>query len=585
MSRSISLRACCFPAVAALGILLGSVHAEDSIQTGDGLLKVSAKMPDEARTGESFTYNVTVTNVSDNVVLHDVKLEQRQTQGLSIESVSLKESNQHGSGNKKTGKKSSDKESSGNQSSESKSSSEKQMMVSTLKPGQSRTFAVKATADEEGDLRSCLEIASYRPALCLSSKVVKPQLELTKKAPEKSNRCDVIKLEYTLKNGGSGDVGQVKVTDSLGDGLATIDGDSDLKFDVDGLKAGDSRRFVVRVYAKKAGEFSSRATAKATDSDLQSRSKETTTKVIAADLAAKLNGPKRLYGEELARFTAEITNTGNVAAENVKVKVQWPSEAKLADLGDPTMSKSEQADSDQGSDDSGGEDANSDDSDREKQQGQPTPAKTKTPNSSISQESKGKSDDSAQDMSEDSLVIERLDPGQTASFEYAVRPGSLEELSSKVTATYVCDVDSAEDQAKAKARAESSANANVSIVRLPALQIMVVDAKDPLEKGSEAQYSIRVWNEGDAVDNQVQVTAELPDGLEFVSADGPTKNSQDGSTVKFDPIKSMKPGDKVDYKVNAKVTGDKDVIFKAGLTSEHLSSKVSAEEPTQLFTP
>ncbi len=38
-----------------------------------------------------------------------------------------------------------------------------------------------------------------------------------------------------------------------------IEGNSTLKFDVDGLKAGDTREFVARVYATRAGAFSSRA--------------------------------------------------------------------------------------------------------------------------------------------------------------------------------------------------------------------------------------------------------------------------------------------------------------------------------------
>ena len=517
-------------AAVALCGLAPSASADDMIQTGDGILTVSAAMPEEVSVGETFSYDVTVQNASDNVIVHDLKLKQRKADGLTVESVS-----------------SGDGEDSG-----------QEMMISTLKPGDSKTLTVKATADAEGQLRSCLEIASYTQAICLTSQVVKPQLELTKVAPKTANRCNVIELEYTLKNGGSGDVGAVKVTDSLGEGLATIDGESELTFDIDALPAGETRKFVARVYAEKAGEFSSRASAKATDSDLKSRSKETTTKVISADLAASLDGPGRLYGDELAKFTAKVTNTGNVPAEDVRVRVMYPSAANLADIGDARMTN-------QGpqNNQSGGQ----------------------NPTMAVENAGEGQSEaeDSSMDMAEEVVMIDRLDAGQTAVFEYAVRPGDLSKLPSKIVATYVCTVDAAEGQAKATARAQAAAMQTVSIVRLPALQLIVLDDEDPVIKGDQVVYSIRVWNEGDAADNNVQLTAELPEGLEFVSAEGPTDNSKDGSTVTFQPIDTLEPGDRVDYKVTAKSVGDKAIRFPVKLTSEKLPSEVTAEEPTRLF--
>ncbi|QDS93903.1 Large cysteine-rich periplasmic protein OmcB precursor [Roseimaritima multifibrata] len=529
----------------------------DEIRTGDGLISLSAEMPDEVRIGESFEYEVKLSNASDNVVLHDIKLEQRKTKGLSIESVSMKNQGKQNDSKK--------------ESTESSSSS-KEMTVSTLKPGDSRTFLVKATADEEGKLHSCLEIASYTPAVCLTSQVVKPQLELTKVAPEQANRCSMIELEYALKNGGSGDVGPVKVTDSLGEHLATIEGNSELSFEVDGLAAGETREFVARVYAQKPGEFSSRAEATATNSELSSRSKETTTKVISADLAAKLNGPNRLYGNELATFTGEVTNTGNVAAEDVRVKVIVPAKSNLVDISEPSMRQKSPSEDD--SKESSKNDGNN----------QPTMASKQGENSSANGNSDSEqSQKSEMEMTEKELTIARLEPGQTATFDYAVRAGDIQEIPSKIVATYVCTVDSAEDQTKSTARAQSMAVATVKVVRLPAMQLMVVDDEDPVIKGDQVVYTIRVWNEGDAPDNNVKLIAELPEGLEFVSADGPTENSQDGATIQFDPIKTMEPGDRADYKVTAKCQGNKSVRFAAKLTSKKLPAEVSAEEPTRLF--
>ncbi|QDV43857.1 Large cysteine-rich periplasmic protein omcB precursor [Stieleria neptunia] len=565
---------------------LGTAFAQQSVQTGDGLLAIKAAMPDEARIGEEFTYEVEVTNNSDNVVLHDIKLRQRKAKGLTIESVSMKgnqdskqqQDSKAANKSRKDGKKKSPGDSESQQAKNSQQAKDKpeenanaskdQMTISTLQPGDSRVFVVSATADEEGELRSCLEIASYTPALCLTSKVVKPELELTKTAPKKANRCEVIELTYEVKNGGSGDLGKLTVTDSLGEGLATIEGESELSFPVDGLAAGDSRRFVARVFAKKSGEFSSRAVAKADNDDLQSRSKKTTTKVSAADLDARVTGPSRIYGDGLATFTATITNTGNVAAESVDVAVKWPSAANLVDLDNYQLKTSSQKDSS---------------SSQNKKQGQPTLAKKQDSQSQKKNKDQKQSEREKMQLQSESFVIDRLEPGQTAEFTYVVRTDNLEELPTEVQASYVCSIDSVEDQAKAEAKTTATAMATVTVVRLPALQIAVIDAEDPVKNGSKVQYLITVWNEGQAPDQDVQLSAKLPGNLKFDSAEGPTDVENEGDTITFAPIKSMEPGDRAEYTVTAKPTGTGSARFEATLQSKSLKSKVTSEEPTRLF--
>ena len=545
-------------AVAAASCLAGNGHAEETIRTGDGLLSLTADMPEEVRAGEEFTYSVKVSNTSDNVTLHNIKLKQLNAKGFTVDSTSIASKQSESNSDSKSKDDSKSKN-------DGKNNSKGRMSIAALKPGESKTINVKASADEEGELRSCLAIVNYTPAICLTSRVIKPELELTKTAPKQADRCELIKLEYTVKNGGSGDVGAFVVTDTLGKGLATIEGEDTLTFDVDGLAAGDSRKFVARVYASKPGSFSSRAVANAENSELKSRSKETTTEVIAADLGVQVQGPNRLYGEKLAKFTARVTNTGNTAAKDVSVNVYWPEACDMVDFSKPSMQSSEQSSS----------------NGNEQKQGEPTMAKKD--GSASSKASAKESDKSDIAMSDRTLSIGRLDAGQTAVFEYAIRTNDVKTLPTKVVARYVCSVDAAEGEANAKSEAVATAMTRVEIVRLPALQLVVLDDQDPVAKNSNVVYTIRVWNEGDAADNDVAVKAELPEGLEFVSAKGPSENSVDGSTITFKPIKTMKPGARADYNVTAKCTGDGDVRFSAMLTSKSLKKEVTGEEPTRLF--
>ncbi|TWU24822.1 Large cysteine-rich periplasmic protein omcB precursor [Novipirellula galeiformis] len=543
-------------ALAAASCIAITAQAEETLSTGDGLLTLTANMPEEVRVGEEFTYTVKITNASDNVTIHDIELKQLKAKGFSVETTS-------------TGSKDAESRQSVESKQDKKGKRNSEMKIAMLKPGESKTVNVTASADEVGELRSCLAIVNYMPAICLTSQVVKPQLELTKVAPKQADRCDVIELEYSVKNAGSGDVGPFIVTDTLGDGLATIDGDETLKFEVDGLKAGDTRNFLARVYASKPGSFRSRAIAKAENSDLKSRSKETTTEVIAADLAVQVDGPNRLYGEQLATFTAHVTNTGNAAADDVRVNVFWPEACNLVDFSEPTMQSSNQS-SGKSSDQS---------------QDVPTMAKNaKKAKQGSADKNEGKNGDDVElAMSDKSFTIERLEAGQTAVFEYAVRTGDVDTLPTKVVARYLCSVDAADDQADAKSETESMAMARAEVVRLAAMQMVVLDDEDPVAKKSNVVYSIRVWNEGDADDSSVTLKAEVPKGLEFVSAKGPTEHSVDGSTITFKPIKTMRAGDRADYKVTVKCTGNGDVRFAAMLNSQSLNKEVTVEESTRLF--
>ena len=166
-------------------------------------------------------------------------------------------------------------------------------------------------------------------------------MAITKTAPEKVNRCDVIKLQYTVRNDGTGDVGAFKVVDQLGESIKTIDGNDQLEFTVDSLTAGEERKFLGRVFATEIGSFGSRAKAMAENSDLKSQSKETQTDVVAADLAVELTGPQQLLDAQPATFVAKVTNNGNATVSKVDVRVSYPSDAELVSVSDMQMTQSD----------------------------------------------------------------------------------------------------------------------------------------------------------------------------------------------------------------------------------------------------
>lgn len=587
------------PSLIAIGLAaltgLGTAQAQSGSQSeanlSDGPLSLNASMPSEVRTGESFEYEIQVQNKSDNIALHQIVLSQAKAKGFSVESMKLesemdKNKKKSGKNNKSKQKNKSDKQSSNKSSSkasgnsdssqqnqsDSKESSDSagEITIKKLMPGQSDTVMVKATADKEGSLKACLEIKSYKPAICLTSQVVKPDLELTKKAPEKSNICKMIELQYTVKNNGSGDVGKFEIVDKLGKGLSTIEGKDKLSFDIDGLTAGETRQFVARVYAKNSGTFSSRATAKAKNSDLKSRSSETTTKVVATELDVRVNGPNKIYNEEPVTFNAEVTNTGNAPANDVQLTVQWPDAVSFVDMSDPEISKSDES--------------SSDDSDNQSStSGEPTVASSGSASASSSKSGKSnkKSD---MEMTSEEMSISQLKPGETATFSYTVRPGDADEIPTRVKAMAICAVDQAQDESAARSKTTATAMARTKVQRLPAMQLLVVDDEDPVPNGSNVTYTIRVWNEGDAPAKNVQLTAKLPEGLQFKEADGPTDATSEGQTVSFGELKTVEAGDRLDYRLTATSKGSGSVLLEVELESESLDKNVKSDEPTRLYS-
>ena len=86
-------------------------------------------------------------------------------------------------------------------------------------------------------------------------------------------------------------------------------------------------------------------------------------------------------------------------------------------------------------------------------------------------------------------------------------------------------------------------------------------------------------------DSNLELVAELPEGLSFVDASGPTDSSNDGQTVTFEPVKELAAGARVEYRIRAKYEGGSDgnVTFTAKIKSDNREKAVQEEEPTTLF--
>ena len=137
-------------------------------EEGTSLLMIRAEAPEEVRVGQSYEYNLTVKNITENVTLEDVRIQNENTTGgASIEGTEVA-----GQGDQQGQQK---KAQQGNNKNSNAA-------IGELKPGESRTVRVHAVAEKEGTAGVCFRVA-YTPTICVVTRFVKPEIQVIKAGP------------------------------------------------------------------------------------------------------------------------------------------------------------------------------------------------------------------------------------------------------------------------------------------------------------------------------------------------------------------------------------------------------------------
>ena len=472
---------------------------------GSSVLLVETQTPKDVRVGHEFTYTIRLTNLTDAIVLEDVRLSQQVPDNLEIERSEPSQAQAAAGGVGGAG-----------------------WSFDRIGPGESKTIEVTAIAGSMGTARSCFR-AQYSPALCVATDFVKPQISLTKQAPDTTDICNPFTFKYAIKNEGTASAKGLKIRDKLPEGLVTADGKDAVTFDLGELAEGESKEFEAEIRANKTGSFASRAVATGQD-DIKVQSKKTATRVRQAVLAVDIGGPEATYIDEPSTYDITVKNEGDAPARETTLEVQLADNAKLIKARAAGEGQGDRA---------------------ETSQGQLT------------------------------WKLGTLEPGASRTFKVTATGQAKGELKHTAIARSACarDADREELRQAATARAE----ATTEILTLPALLLSAIDQDDPIRVGEVETYLITVVNQGTGADENVQITAELPENYEYVDVEGPTGAKADGQTITFDPVDRLAPGDRVRWKLRAKATSEGDVQLRVDLTSGYLSQPAISTEPTRLF--
>ena len=168
------------------------------------------------------------------------------------------------------------------------------------------------------------------------------------------------------------------------------------------------------------------------------------------------------------------------------------------------------------------------------------------------------------------FTIEQIAAGQSMDFTVdfvAQEPGMIE---SRATANAYCV-------------AEIARPVSLNVRGIPALQVEVIDSTDPVQVGENTVYEIKIINEGSAEDLNIQITAQLPQGFSFVSAEGEPQVTAEGNTLNFSKIDALSPGQEMISQITVKADRALQSKLRIDVQSDELNQTLREEEPTTSY--
>jgi uncharacterized repeat protein (TIGR01451 family) len=115
--------------------------------------------------------------------------------------------------------------------------------------------------------------------------------------------------------------------------------------------------------------------------------------------------------------------------------------------------------------------------------------------------------------------------------------------------------------------------------------IELKDEPDPIEVGQPTTYTIRVTNQGNAPESDIQLTCSLEDAVAYVSASGASAAtvSADKKVVTFAPYATIPPKQFIEYAVVVKGVSPADTRFKVSMKTAGRNRPVNQEEATRVY--
>ena len=286
----------------------GMVRSVLAYPTGDrktSVMLLERVAPAEVSLGQSFEYQIMVTNLTKNG-LHDVIVTEPISGSFKLDRTNPP--SQTGVGNGTL-----------------------MWKLGDLAPQEVQTITIKGSATQVGTIRDCITL-SYTPRSCLAINVVEPKLKLAKTGPAEVLLCEPIPIKFMVTNNGTGVARNVVVKDTLPRGLMTTDGKNKIVQNLGALKPGQSKEFSASLKASQRGTYENKALATGTGG-LQA---EATHKVVVREPVLKVvkTGPAQRYVGRTVTYNITVTNTGNGDARKTVLVDKLPNGVTFVNASD-----------------------------------------------------------------------------------------------------------------------------------------------------------------------------------------------------------------------------------------------------------
>jgi uncharacterized repeat protein (TIGR01451 family) len=161
------------------------------------------------------------------------------------------------------------------------------------------------------------------------------------------------------------------------------------------------------------------------------------------------------------------------------------------------------------------------------------------------------------------------------------------EASKTVDVVYMADAEGmmkTSSQATAECATAVTSAVETQVSGIPAILLEMVDIMDPILKGENETYVIKVTNQGSAVDTNIRIVATMEDGIQYVSSSGATTGTSEGQKVIFAPLPNLAPKAVATWEVIVKGNKTGDTRFQVDLTSDQLGkTPVIKTESTRFY--
>jgi uncharacterized repeat protein (TIGR01451 family) len=400
--------------------------------------------------------------------------------------------------------------------------------LGVMEPATERRIKVVVQTNTEGDFRSKAQVSFV--AVCgLTTHFTRPKLAVSVTGPETVLVGEAVPFQIRVANTGSGAISRIILRDRLPAGLQHPSGNQ-IEADIGGLGPGESRTITLRTTAVKSGQHVNEIFA-------------------TADNGATPSGIQLTGGARNPDLECSAKSQVRVLEPALQVRVSGPKVCLVKCEGVFSIDVANPGNA-------------------------PCHGVRLVTNLPEGLDFVAVSDDGAFDAATRSISwgFPALDAGVHRVLTVKTRGSAIADGSMMVSG-------------QADGNLTAKAELPVKVEGIPALSLEVTDPDDPAPVGTDFTYEIRIVNQGTCPCTGIQITAQMPEGMELREAQAPAPYKVVGQQIQFASFTRLATKADIVYRVKVRCSKPGDVRFRVQLTCDQLQQPVLKEESSRFYNP